>query len=427
MTNAAPVPQNRPIPPRKRLTQRRRVKTMEDLRAACRDARAEIKRGRIAYADAYDDMCELAERSKLCTKHGRDFVYEDIAIELTAGGLDDEIDQRPAYAARVVSATELQAMRFDPVRYVLPGLIPDGLTILAAKPKSGKSWLMLDISIAVASGRYILGSLKPAEGDVLYLALEDSRRRLQRRMDKLLGAFADQWPQRLEIATEWSRGAICVADLEAWCIAHPRARLIVIDTFEKVRAAENNARGGRPYALDYEAIGPLHRLAHEHGIAIVLVTHQRKMEASDVFDTVSGTLGLTGAADTTLVLQRQSGGVTLHATGRDIEDSETAMQFDRTTCRWTVVGTLGGAADVRMSDERRRVLQVLADAGEPLSSEQIRRGANLKSRNTADVLLGRMVEAGQVVRAARGKYDLPDRVRSDRSDRSDRAGGGITH
>ena len=149
------------------------------------------------------------------------------------------------------------------------------------------------------------------------------------------------------------------------------------------------------------------------------------MDADDVFDTVSGSRGVTGAADTILVLQRHAGGVALHATGRDIDETETAVQFDKATCRWAIVGKLGGAADIRMSDERKRVVQALADAGEPMSSEQIRRAANLRgTRNTVDVLLGKMVKDGQVVRAARGKYGLPQ---SDQSDRSETVGGVTTH
>jgi AAA domain len=408
---------------RKRLRQLSRIRTIEDLRAHCRVAREAIKRREIAFRDACDDLYEMADRSGLTARYGAEFVEQDIRVEITAGDTI-EPDDRPDYFARVFGARELQVMRFEPVRYVLPGLIPDGLTILAAKPKAKKSWFVLDLCIGVAGDRYVLGNLKPAEGDVLYLALEDSPRRLQRRMDKLLGACGER-PGRLEFATEWPRlneGGL--ADLDAWCVVHPNARLIVIDTFEKVRPPDGR---GRLYGIDYDAIGPLHRLAHEHGVAIILVHHTRKMDADDIFDTVSGSHGLTGAADTILVLQRQGSGVTLHAVGRDIDQSETAMQFNSGTCRWSIVGTLGGAVDVRMSDERRRVLDALANAEERLSTNQIREAAGLGKRNTADVLLRRMVSDGQIVCVARGKYDLPNRPQSDRSDESDCVGGEITH
>src|SRR5207244_2284516 len=112
---------------------------------------------------------------------------------------------RTNWADRIITADQLRTMTFPPVRYVLPGFVPDGLTILASKPKIGKSWLALDLCLAVAAGRFTLGNLKPCEGRVLYLALEDSRRRLQRRIDKLLSPFAAEWPVRLGVMTEWPR------------------------------------------------------------------------------------------------------------------------------------------------------------------------------------------------------------------------------
>jgi len=404
------------------LRQLRQVRTMEDLMAACREARSLIKRGKIVLPDAIDKLYEIAQASGLCAKYGADFVYEDIKRQIAAGDAEN-LDLRPDYEARVDSAKDLQSMTFPPMRYALPGLIPEGLTILAARPKAKKSWLMLDIAIAVAADRFVLGTLKPAQGDGLYLALEDSKRRVQARLAKLLPTFFTEWPRGLEIATEWPRGDRGVADLNAWCVAHPNARLIVIDTFEKVRVPDNGR--GRLYGLDYLALEPFHRIAREHRIAVVLVHHTRKMEADNVFDTVSGSQGVTGAADTLLVLKQHSGGVTLHVVGRDIEESETAIQFDKATCRWNIVGALGGAVDVRLSDERRRVLQALAEGGGPMSRAEIRWAADLRNENAADLLLGKMVRDGEIVRAGRGKYDLPQRT--DRTDRTDSGTGYATH
>jgi len=81
----------------------------------------------------------------------------------------------------IITANDLQTKTFAPVRIILPGLIPEGVTILAGKPKIGKSWLELDIGLAVAGDRYVLGQTKPVQGDTLYLALEDNQRRLKKR------------------------------------------------------------------------------------------------------------------------------------------------------------------------------------------------------------------------------------------------------
>jgi hypothetical protein len=309
--------------------------------------------------------------------------------------------QSSGWRLGAVRASELQSMTFPPVRYVLSGYIPEGVTILAGKPKVGKSWLVLDLCIASAAGRFTLGTLKPFPGDVLYLALEDNPRRLKRRIKKLLQALESKWPDRLTLKTEWRRAdAGGLSDIEEWCASVPEPTLIVIDTLEKIRPMTNGKL--QAYGVDYQAIEGLQKLAGKFGIAIVINHHVRKMDADDPFDTVSGTLGLTGAADTILILKRQSGGITLHARGRDIEESETAVQFDRATCKWTI---LGAAADVHRSNERAAIIRALETAGDDgLSVAEIMAATESQSRGAIDTLLFKMNEAGEVKRLKRGVY-----------------------
>jgi hypothetical protein len=79
---------------------------------------------------------------------------------------------------RIVSFAELQKEKFPPMTYVVPDIVPEGVTILAGRPKIGKSWLALELCLGVASGTPVLGNIEPATGDVLYLALEDNPRRI---------------------------------------------------------------------------------------------------------------------------------------------------------------------------------------------------------------------------------------------------------
>ena len=114
-------------------------------------------------------------------------------------------------------------MRFEPIKYVVPGIIVEGLTLLASKPKVGKSWMMLHAAIAVARGGFTLGEIKCAEGDVLYCALEDNLRRLQSRMTKLLGT--QPGPRRLAFITEMPRLAEGGLDLiKDWIQSRPHTR-----------------------------------------------------------------------------------------------------------------------------------------------------------------------------------------------------------
>src|SRR5262249_28256326 len=161
------------------------------------------------------------------------------------------------------------------------------------------SWLVLDLAIATAAERFTLGELQPSPGDVLYLALEDGKRRLQRRMTKLLPTFSASWPCRLKIATDWRRadqGGL--SDIESWILSVEAPRLIIIDTLAQFRKMSDGK--AQAYADDYAAISDLQKLTSKHNIGIVIVHHDRKAEADDVFDTVSGTLGLSAAADTVL-------------------------------------------------------------------------------------------------------------------------------
>lgn len=311
-------------------------------------------------------------------------------------------DSRSGWRDAVISANDLKTKVFNPVKYAVPGYVSEGVTIFAGKPKVGKSWLLYDVCVACAGDRFTLGDIKPAQGDVLYLALEDSQRRLKKRLEKLCPIGA--WPERLTLATRWKRadeGGL--GDIEEWCSSVQRPVLIVVDTLEKVRPA---AKHNTPqYSADYAAITGLHRIAHEKGVAIVVVHHVRKMDAEDPFDMVSGTNGLTGAADTILVLRKQSGNVTLHARGRDIEEKETACAFNRETCRWTL---LGEAEIVHSSGERAAIVEALslAESGQ-MQVLEIMAATGRRDRNAIDQLLYKMHRKGELVRAMRGVYGLP--------------------
>jgi hypothetical protein len=314
--------------------------------------------------------------------------------------MDDGGSKNFGSIRKFVTAAELQGKTFAPVRFVVPDIIPDGLTILAGKPKLGKSWLLLGTSLASATGGFTLGDRHCIQGDVLYCALEDGERRLHDRMRKV--CQAKTWPAELSFLTELRRlddGGI--EELRQWIRSVPDPRLIVVDTFAKVRPLK--LREETQYDADYRAAGLLKSLADETGVAVVAVHHVRKMEADDPFDSVSGTNGLTGAADTIIVLKRDSGGVTLYARGRDIEELELAVQFDKAACRWRV---LGDADEVHRSDERRAILKALEDEAEPMSAQMIADVTGHAYPATRKLLF-RMGHDGEIVRNKRGSYSLP--------------------
>ena len=308
------------------------------------------------------------------------------------------------WQSHVFTAAALRTMDFPPVSYVVPGIIPEGLTILAGRPKIGKSWMALDLAVGIPAGKTVLGGVHVGQGDVLYLALEDNPRRLRRRITKLISPFGGEWPERLTLATQWRRldkGG--VEDIEAWCDGVEAPRLVLLDTLAGVRPMRSGS--DTIYEGDYKALSDIHRLANDRGIGVVALHHTRKMEADDPVDTISGSLGIAGAADTCLILARSNKGTTLYVRGRDIEEGERAMSFGSETCRWTL---LGDAAEIQRSDTRRSILAALGKATDLLSPGEIAAIAEIP-RNTVDKTLARMTADGEVVQVSRGRYAHPDK------------------
>ncbi|MFD1987981.1 AAA family ATPase [Mesorhizobium newzealandense] len=304
------------------------------------------------------------------------------------------------WRAGTFTAAALQQMRFPEAKYAVPGLIPEGLTILAGRPKLGKSWMAFEIAAAISANRICLGSYEPEQGDVLYAAMEDNPRRLQRRLDKILPALNGAWPDRLTLTTSWRRldkGG--VDDIAEWARNAGNPRLVILDTLAGVKPI----RTQQGYELDYAALEGLHRLANDIGMAIVVLHHTRKMEAEDPLDTVSGTLGLAGCADTIMVIARNSQGTTLYIRGRDVEEAEHALTFDKASCRWAIVGA---AAEVHRSEQRGAILAALESSDEPMGPQDIA-AATRQPVTNIKFLLHKMMEAGEVEKEARGRYLHP--------------------
>jgi predicted ATP-dependent serine protease len=303
-----------------------------------------------------------------------------------------------------MSADELCAKIFPPVKYVVPGYIVEGLTLLAGKPKAGKSWLVLHAALAVARNGFTLGDVCCPQGDVLYCALEDTWRRLQRRLRKLLGG--EPAPKSLTLRVDLPRLAEGGLDaIRAWIERADNPRLIVVDVLAKVRDhSQRNDQGH--YAADYAAMQGLKELADRYGIAIVVVHHLRKMDAEDPLDQISGTTGLAGSADTVLVLHKSGTGVTLKGRGRDIEEIDKAVLFNKNACTWTVVGE---ANEVEQATVQGSILSILHEAKAPLSPQEVTDLCANATLANVRKSLARMEKNRKVIKVRYGQYIHPDR------------------
>jgi hypothetical protein len=267
-----------------------------------------------------------------------DYLVRQIRHALAKIGGPDAVLREIKIKARMEdilkSAEELRTKTFEPLRWIVPKYLPEGLTLLGGRPKIGKSWQALDIAVGVAEGGTCLGE-KCEQGDVLALMLEDSDRRLQRRLTQMLGAQLGEWPARLTYATSWPRLNEGGLDwIREWVRKSPNRRLIVIDILERVRQLTASTDKRSAYSADYEALITLHALATEAMISILVLHHQRKLGADDLIDTLSGTLGLGGAVDSVLILgkehkdrnKRDQDQKFFWGRGRDLEEFSVSVQ-----------------------------------------------------------------------------------------------------
>lgn len=297
----------------------------------------------------------------------------------------------------VMTAEALMALDLPEPECIVHKLIPEGLSILVSRPKLGKSWLALALAIAISLGRFALGSLVVKQGDVLYLAMEDNARRLQSRMRKLLRGSAA--PGRLTLATQWPRldeGGY--EKIREWAKAAEEPRLVVIDTLAKVRPTKT--KQADRYADDYKDVGDVQHLTEELGIAILLLHHDRKAQAEDAVDDVSGSIGITAAVDTILLLKRERGShdACLSVHGRDIDEQELALSWDNENC-WSLMDK--SVKEARMSEARLKVLECVKEHG-PITPKEVSTRLNKKENNVKQ-LLHSLAKAGDV-KSIGGRY-----------------------
>lgn len=230
-----------------------------------------------------------------------------------------------------VTAQELLERPLEGISWLIEGLLAVGLIVLAGTPKVGKSWFAALLGLCVSTGQPFLEHAT-AQAEVLYLCLEDTFPRIQQRLFHLTDA-ANEKLHFAVMADKLQNGL--VGQLERFVAQHPDTKLVIVDTLQTVRNATND----NAYAADYGDLGMLKRFADEHGLAVLLIHHTRKMsDSSNVFNMVSGSNGIMGSADETMILAKGNffdGKATLSVTGRDVDLAEYKLAFR--DCRWELI------------------------------------------------------------------------------------------
>jgi hypothetical protein len=314
---------------------------------------------------------------------------------------EGEFVDEPEHLAQS-NAADLLLENIAPLRQALAGLLPEGLGVLGAPPKVGKSLLAYQVSVELALGGDLFG-IDAEVRDVLYYALEDGRRRSQSRIRALLlGRLAGI--ERLELRWTAPRlGGPLETEVSAWLDRHPLG-VVIVDVLSKVRAS--GRAGLNAYDEDYSAITGLHTAARTHpGSTVLLITHDRKAGSDDWMTRITGTRGVTGAADFVIFIYRKRTELVgkIYVTGRDVEDASYDVEF--TGSGWRLAGFEEVMAS--KSPTRRTVFNWVKQHG-PAWQKAIAEGTGI-TLGTIYARVHDMAEEGQLIGGPDG-YRTPDDV-----------------
>jgi len=294
--------------------------------------------------DAYDDKDAEADKrmNEGWAEHKKYLITQETE--------DKEKVKKSVPVLQGISAQDLQGKEFAETYYAVNDMIPEGYTVIAAPPKTGKSWLMLDMCLKVAKGEDFLG-FKTNKSDTLYLALEDGDKFEQERLNIVCPENA---PENCRFVFS---GTVPLAEgflfqLDALVKKYPDTKLVVIDTLSYVQ--HRQSKGESAYQCDSRTGRDIKEYAEENGIAIVVVTHTTKMiHAEDELSNVSGTNGVTAPADAIVVLKKEKRtdtNATMFVIGRKVRMSTHNINFNAKSCMWEY----NGEAELGDSDQREK-------------------------------------------------------------------------
>lgn len=264
------------------------------------------------------------------------------------------------WRASGITLAELQRKEFEPERWVIESLLPEGACLLAAKYKSKKSWLALALSLAIAMNGKALGRLSVSPGRVLYLDLEGKQQRIQKRTRAILGVQRVAWPENFHVYTRWPQGDEGMYELENWFASYPDTALVVVDVLGSFRRPMDKKEDF--YRYDRDTVEPINELFERHKAAGILVHHFNKGKHDDIMDGITGSTGLPSAVNSMWGITRDPNNSemqVLHIKGRDYENEDPiALKWDSYLNMHVIEGK---AVEVSMSAERKAVLDCFTD------------------------------------------------------------------
>lgn len=302
------------------------------------------------------------------------------------------LDEKPQVQSKTFK--EIMEATYPDIRWAVEGIIPEGLTILAGRPKFGKSWLMLGLTYAIATGSLAWEYGRTRKGNSYYLALEDSFRRIRDRGLSMEG-YINEYPDNMHVFTGFPRiGEGFLREVERIIKNDDKIGVIVVDTLQKIRP---KSKGGKRnlYQAEYEDYERLQRLAIHYGIPVIAIHHTRKGgqngKNSNPMDEMSGSSGIQGVADTLIVCTRDGNQGVMHVTGREVNEEDYPMEFNKRNMTWKL-----SAPEAHQLDTGPMMLSNWFESNVEITVKEAAEVFDVNER-TASRKISKLVEEGKLV------------------------------
>lgn len=312
-------------------------------------------------------------------------------VELSKTHIEVAEREMPREVKGRFTADEILGMTFEPIKWAIPDIVPEGLVFLGGRPKVGKSWMALQMAISIAAGGRFFN--KPVEkGEVLYFALEDNKRRIQSRLQKQMAPSGLPITFSHELAPlHWNGLPELYAEITA-----DRYRMILIDTLARATSGLDHSKDAGVLS---KICDDLQALAINHNLPLVFIDHTRKPNgmSPNPIDDLIGTTGKSRDADAVLIIYKQQGrsGAILKGEGREMSEIDLSLTWDAQTCGWQC---LGDADEIAMTDNRSQIMTALEDLGGKAKLSTIMKtiGRDNKEKGNIYRILGDLIQMGKV-------------------------------
>jgi hypothetical protein len=305
-------------------------------------------------------------------------------------------------STQIYKISDLMNEDLPPVKWIIEGLIPEGYCLIAGSPKSGKSWLSISLSLVASKGGRFLSQFQANKCGVLYISLEDSKKRLQDRINLILALDPSEnrtVPENFFYLTDIlkaNKGGL--EQIDKILTKHPEIKLVIIDTLKRFLSHTRSQ-----FSLDeeYEQGALLQKLAMKHGVTIIGIVHTRKMKSTiNAFDDIAGTVGMQAAPDTMMVLTRKPK-CSLFVTGRDIEENEYQLEFNNGL--WSCLGFVDDIETKYSSEDWDSIFKYTDEIDSNIIIEFFNQKYKIE-RATAFNWINKAVDKGQIIRLKKGLY-----------------------